>query len=106
MGITWDITPQQSLYAGYTAIFKLQLDKRGAGGSYLPPVTGTNYEIGWKTALRQNRLNTAVALFWIDQKNRAVYSHDDDDGIAVYNNSGRVVSRGMDAEISGHLTDN
>ena len=106
LGITWDFTPQQSLYASYTAIFKPQLDKRGENGSYLPPVTGTNYEIGWKTALRQNRLNTAVALFWIDQKNRAVYSHDDDNGIAVYNNSGRVVSRGMDAEISGHLTDN
>ena len=106
LGITWDVTPHHSLYAGYTSIFKPQLEYKDASGNDLPPVIGTNYEIGWKSAWNNNRLNTAVALFQIDQKNCAVYGGDDGMGNGYYINTGRVVSRGLDAEISGNLTDN
>ena len=106
LGITWDVTPHHSLYASYTSIFKPQLEYKDAGGNDLPPVIGTNYEIGWKSAWNNKRLNTAVALFQIDQKNRAVYGGDDGMGNGYYINTGRVVSRGLDAEISGNLTDN
>ncbi len=106
LGITWDVTPHNSLYGSYTSIFKPQLDYNDASGASLPPVTGTNLELGWKSSWRENRLNAAIALFQIDQRNRAVYAGVDDDGRGFYTNTGHVVSRGMDAEISGHLTQN
>ncbi|MDO4878016.1 MAG: TonB-dependent receptor [Neisseria sp.] len=106
LGLTWDITPRSSLYGSYTSIFKPQPGYNDAAGGSLPPLTGTNLELGWKGAWRGNRLNTAVALFRTDQRNRAVYAGEDDDGRGFYANTGHVVSRGLDAEISGHLTDN
>ena len=47
-GITYDLTPQQSLYASYSSIFKYSGDYLDINGKTLPPVMGNNYEIGWK----------------------------------------------------------
>ena len=100
-GITYDITPKQSIYAAYTSIFK-QTMNRDFNDNLLPPIMGRNYEIGWKGEWNEGRLNTSVALYRTDKDN----------------NNQRVnarphpywepldqSSRGLDAEISGSLTD-
>jgi len=100
-GITYDITPKQSVYAAYTSIFK-QTMNRDFNDNLLPPIMGRNYEIGWKGEWNEGRLNTSVALYRTDKDN----------------NNQRVnarphpywepldqSSRGLDAEISGSLTD-
>ena len=100
-GITYDITPKQSVYAAYTSIFK-QTMNRDYDDNLLPPIMGRNYEIGWKGEWNEGRLNTSVALYRTDKDN----------------NNQRVnakphpywepldqSSRGLDAEISGSLTD-
>ena len=100
-GITYDITPKQSIYAAYTSIFK-QTMNRDYNDNLLPPIMGRNYEIGWKGEWNEGRLNTSVALYRTDKDN----------------NNQRVnarphpywepldqSSRGLDAEISGSLTD-
>ncbi len=100
-GITYDITPKQSVYAAYTSIFK-QTMNRDQNDNLLPPIMGRNYEIGWKGEWNEGRLNTSVALYRTDKDN----------------NNQRVnarphpywepldqSSRGLDAEISGSLTD-
>ena len=100
-GITYDITPKQSVYAAYTSIFK-QTMNRDYNDNLLPPIMGRNYEIGWKGEWNEGRLNTSVALYRTDKDN----------------NNQRVnakphpywepldqSSRGLDAEISGSLTD-
>ena len=100
-GITYDITPKQSVYAAYTSIFK-QTMNRDQNENLLPPIMGRNYEIGWKGEWNEGRLNTSVALYRTDKDN----------------NNQRVnakphpywepldqSSRGLDAEISGSLTD-
>lgn len=44
-GLTWDVTPNSSIYLSYTAIFKPQSGKY-TSGEVVDPVEGTNYELG------------------------------------------------------------
>ena len=104
-GITYDITPNQSIYASYTSIFKPNSSK-DRNGRYLKPVMGHNYELGWKGEWYDSTLNTAVALFDIEQKNRSVSVQDSTTGKWYNEPIGHVRSRGIDAEISGNLTEN
>ncbi|MDO5638352.1 MAG: TonB-dependent siderophore receptor [Neisseria sp.] len=106
LGITYDLTPSQSLYASYTSIFKPQSNK-DYNGNTLAPLMGNNYEIGWKGEWFNRRLNTAVALFHVEQKNRPVYVSDQNhkDG-GYYASFGKAQSRGFDVEISGDMNEN
>ena len=99
-GLTWDITDNSSLYASYTSIFKPQSD-RDESSDFLDPVTGENYELGLKSEWFQKRLNTSIAIFQLNQKNRAFYP-DSSSKFAIA--SGEVRSRGFEAEINGQLT--
>jgi outer membrane receptor for fe(III)-coprogen len=68
LGITYDLTPKHSVYASYTTIDKPQT-VRDMNNNLLKPITGTNYEIGWKADWFGNgELNTALSLFRIEQK--------------------------------------
>ena len=102
--VTYDLTPNQSLYASYTSIFKPNSNQR-KDKSYLDPVTGANYEIGWKGEWFDHKLNTSLALFDIEQKNRAVQVWDTADQKWYWEPVGKVRSRGIEAEISGNLSE-
>ena len=102
--VTYDLTPNQSLYASYTSIFKPNSNQR-KDKSYLDPVTGANYEIGWKGEWFDRKLNTSLALFDIEQKNRAVQVWDTADQKWYWEPVGKVRSRGIEAEISGNLSE-
>ncbi|MBN6065792.1 TonB-dependent siderophore receptor [Aggregatibacter actinomycetemcomitans] len=105
IGVTYDINNHHSLYASYTSIFKPQSVK-DYNDKTLDPVIGTNYELGWKTAWFDNRLNTSVAVFKIDQKNRPIsFSSNNAKGRAGYSEpQGKVESKGFELEVSGNLT--
>nr|WP_314741684.1 TonB-dependent siderophore receptor [uncultured Haemophilus sp.] len=104
-GLTYDLTPHQSVYFNYSSIFKPQ-SGLGADKKVIDPLLGTNYELGWKTDWYNGKLNTAVALFNITQKNRPIYVVDNNyDGGGYYATTGKVRSRGVDIEISGNLTE-
>lgn len=103
LGVTFDLDASNSLYASYTSIFKPNANK-DRDGNYLKPVLGNNVEVGWKAAWMGGRLATTLALFNIEQKNRSV-SVQDPLTQRWYNQPiGHVRSRGLDAEISGHIT--
>ena len=102
--VTYDLTSNQSLYASYTSIFKPNSNQR-KDKSYLDPVTGANYEIGWKGEWFDRKLNTSLALFDIEQKNRAVQVWDTADQKWYWEPVGKVRSRGIEAEISGNLSE-
>lgn len=105
VGLTYDITPNQSVYASYTSIFKPQA-LRGRNGEFIDPLMGHNYELGWKTEWFGGKLNTAVALFNVSQKNRGIYVNDQSvSSGGYYAAMGKVRSRGIDIEVSGHLTE-
>lgn len=105
LGITYDLTPKHSVYASYTTIDRPQT-VRDMNNNLLKPITGTNYEIGWKADWFGNgELNTALSLFRIEQKNRP-YDLDtrNSAGEWAYLAQGKIRSQGIDAEISGSLT--
>ena len=113
LGITFDVTPNQSLYSSYTSIFKPSYGKKDKQGNQIKPKTGNNLEIGWKGAWYANRLNASVALFQIDEKNRplniskAQAQAEDPNATRGYSIPfGKVRSHGWETEISGKLTDN
>lgn len=69
-GLLYDLTPQYTVYVSYTDIFKPQ-SNRDSNRKYLEPVVGSNYELGLKGSLLEERLNLATALFWSKQDNVA-----------------------------------
>jgi hypothetical protein len=104
-GITYDLTPKHSLYASYTTIDKPQT-VRDMNNHLLKPITGTNYEIGWKADWFGNgELNSALSIFRIEQKNRPFdLETRNSAGEWTYLAQGKIRSQGIDAEISGNLT--
>lgn len=105
-GLIYDINDTWSAFASYTEIFQPQ-DNRDAGGSYLEPVVGKNYETGVKAAWFDGLLNASFSVFRIEQDNVA-----EADPLApgatqtTYSAANGVVSEGFDAEVSGAVTDN
>ncbi|MEX5684537.1 TonB-dependent siderophore receptor [Pseudomonas silesiensis] len=69
-GLLYDLTPEYTVYVSYTDIFKPQ-SNRDSNRKYLEPVVGSNYELGLKGSLLEERLNLATALFWSKQDNVA-----------------------------------
>ena len=105
-GITYDLTPEQSVYVSYTDIFKPQsnLDRNG---TVIGPVIGSNYEVGWKGAFYDGRLNASTALFLVKRDNLAV----EDSGEIVqgtldqqaYKGAQGTETKGIDLELSGEV---
>lgn len=106
-GITYDITPNHSLYASYTTIQKPQT-RHDLNDEILQPIKSVNYEAGWKADWRgDGKLNTSLALFQVTQENRP-YDLDirNRNGNWAYSSIGKIRSRGFEAEVSGSLTEN
>ena len=102
-GVVYDLTPNHSIYASYTSIFKPQ-PYRDTAGHMLDPREGDNYEIGLKSDYYDGRLNTSIALFEVDLENDAIA-----DGTVAGNNNmsaykaAKTKTRGIDMEVSGEL---
>lgn len=101
IGFTYDITPDTSIYASHTEIFKPQ-STRKASGEILDPILGKNDEIGVKSELFDGRLNASLALFQIQQGNRPIT---DANNLNYSLPQGKIRSRGIDVELSGKVTD-
>lgn len=68
VGALLDITPAHRLYASYTKIFQPQ-NLRDQNLDLLDPLNGKAYEIGLKSAFFDEKLQTSIALFRIEQDN-------------------------------------
>lgn len=103
-GLIYALNPEWSAYISYAEIFEPQ-NALDAGGKVLDPMTGKNYELGIKGELLDGKLNTSLALFRIDQKNRAQQDLDGQCAVGsiCYLAIGKVRSQGIDAEISGEV---
>jgi len=106
-GLIYDINENWSAYASYTSVFQPQ-SYRDVNGSYLAPVVGKNYEAGLKSDWMNSRLTTTLAVFRIEQDNvaestgRSVAGSTD----TAYVGKNGTVSRGVEFEVNGALTDN
>lgn len=70
-GLIYDLDDHHSVYVSYSDIFTPQSEK-DTSGSPLKPIIGKNYEVGIKGEYLGGALNASVALFRVDQENRAV----------------------------------
>ncbi|WP_426111055.1 TonB-dependent siderophore receptor [Pseudomonas sp. DSP3-2-2] len=109
-GLVYDLDDNHSVYVSYTDIFKPQTSK-GLDRKVIAPVVGENYEVGIKGEYFDGALNASMAVFQIDQKNRAQDLPDSKGcgsgaASACYEAAGLVRSKGIDLEIQGALTDN
>lgn len=106
-GLVYDIDDNWSAYASYTSIFQPQ-NYRDSSGRYLTPVTGNNYEAGLKSDWMNSRLTTTLSVFRIEQDNvgqstgRVIAGSTD----IAYEEVDGTVSRGVEFELNGALTDN
>ena len=100
-GLIYDLDEHLSLYASYSTIY-LPQTARDHDDRFLEPREGQQYEIGIKGEYFDGRLNSHFALFRIRDKNQAM--QDPDDPFASIA-AGEVESEGLEAEISGSLTE-
>jgi outer-membrane receptor for ferric coprogen and ferric-rhodotorulic acid len=69
-GLIYELDDQHSVYVSYSDIFTPQSAKDTAG-TPVKPIVGKNYEVGIKGEYLGGALNASVALFRVDQQNRA-----------------------------------
>ncbi|ARP79718.1 TonB-dependent siderophore receptor [Bordetella genomosp. 8] len=101
-GLVWDITPSTTAYANFSRFMTAQT-ATSFTGALLPPRTGEQYEIGLKNSFLDNRLNTTVALFRINDKDRAVTDPDHPTGSIP---GGKARDQGVEFEVNGQPTPN
>ncbi len=102
-GLTWDFISNWTAYASYSSIFQPQTDT-DANGKMLDPIEGNGYETGVKGSLFDGALDGSIALFRIDQKNRAVTVADSSEcktSTSCSEASGLVRSQGIELELAG-----
>ncbi|NIY46950.1 ferric-rhodotorulic acid/ferric-coprogen receptor FhuE [Cedecea colo] len=107
-GIIFDINDTWSTYASYTSVFKPQTE-RDTEKKYLSPITGNNYEAGLKGDWMNGRLTASMAIFRIEQDNLAQATGEvipGTSGEAAYREADGTVSKGVEFEVNGALTDN
>lgn len=100
--LIYDLNDTYSVYTSYSRIFEPQ-SARTAGGNIIPPIVGEQYEAGIKGAYLDGKLNASLAIFQLNQKNRATadtrYPLD-----SFYVAQGKARSQGFETQISGELT--
>lgn len=107
-GLVYDINDTWSAYTSYTSIFQ-PTDKRDVNGDYLDPTTGKSYEAGVKADWFNTRLTTSLAVFRIEQDKVAQALGtpvNGNPGETAYKSVDGTVSRGIEFEVNGALTDN
>ncbi|WEK45157.1 MAG: TonB-dependent receptor [Candidatus Andeanibacterium colombiense] len=67
VNLSFDITKQLTAYVGYTDIYQSQATSLGENLKPIAPVTGSNWEGGFKWAARGGRLNLSLAAYRIKQ---------------------------------------
>lgn len=97
-GVVVDLSNQFSAYGSYASIFQPQ-SAQTVDGAFLPPRTGDQYEIGVKGEFLDGRIQSHLAAFRIDDKNRAL-PDPDNPGFSIA--AGEVRSQGIESEISGN----
>ena len=105
VGLVYALSPRWSAYGSYTSVFEPQ-SARTAAGKVLDPIIGSNYELGIKGELMDKRVNTSIAVFRYDHKNRGVNDIASGyacDGWFCSTASGKVRSQGLEAEVSGEV---
>nr|WP_086491487.1 TonB-dependent siderophore receptor [Novosphingobium panipatense] len=105
-GIVWDLTRSISAFASYAQVFTVQT-QRDIDNQQLAPLTGTNYEFGFKGEFFDKRLYAAISGFHMQQDNVAELLSGAaplPDGSTPYRAVSGVKTWGAEMEIAGSVT--
>ena len=111
-GLVYDVSDRWAVYGSVADIHKSQASNLGGPlpGTPLDPITGRNFELGAKGEFNEGRLLASMALYRIERNGEAVadpsYPNTDigDAGLnCCWLRQGKVVSQGVEGEISGEL---
>ncbi|MEZ7278290.1 TonB-dependent siderophore receptor [Pseudoalteromonas sp. 68 DY56-GL68] len=106
-GALFDLNDQHRMYASYTEIFRPQ-NSLDANGEYLDPVDGKASEIGLKSAYFDERLQTSLAIFDIQQDNLAAEDPNfvpTAEQMSAYYGAEGTQSSGFEFEVMGEPVD-
>lgn len=106
-GALYDLTDAHRIYASYTEIFKPQ-NNRDANGNFIDPLVGESAEIGLKSRFLDDRLQTTVAYFDIQQDNLAQLDTSfvgTPDQMYAYIGAEGAQSKGFEIEVVGQPID-
>ncbi|MDF3125040.1 TonB-dependent siderophore receptor [Rheinheimera sp. 1928-s] len=108
-GLMYQLSANHNAYISQTEIFKPQ-NARVASGAFIDPLEGTNTELGLKSSFLDGAVQTAVAVFKVDQDNLAqpIGTFPQVDGRpleTMYRAAQGVESKGFEVELIGRLTD-
>ncbi|ARD61314.1 ferric-rhodotorulic acid/ferric-coprogen receptor FhuE [Kosakonia radicincitans DSM 16656] len=107
-GLIYDINDTWSVYTSYTSIFEPS-SQRDINSEFLEPTTGKSYEAGVKGDWFNTRLTATLAVFRTEQDHVAVSTGEyipDSGGQTAYKSVNGTVSKGVEFELNGALTDN
>lgn len=107
VGALYDLTETHRVYASHTEIYEPQ-NKLDAAGEFLEPLIGTSVEIGLKSRFLDERLQTTVALFDIEQDNLGQIDTDfipTDEQKTAYFPAQGAQSTGFEVEVVGQPVD-
>jgi iron complex outermembrane recepter protein len=100
VGVVYQPTPEISLYTSLSTSFNPNLFTLTATNEFLKPERGTQYEVGIKGNLFNNRLSTTLAFFDINKTNLAVIDPSNTErSLAI----GAAKSQGIELDISGEI---
>lgn len=103
LGLVYLIQPDWSVYGSYTESFRPNTSIAAPIGD-LPPEEGKSYEIG--TKFQNDAITATVALFNINKKNVQTSEPCGVNGAETCTRvSGEVRSRGLEADITGQITE-
>ncbi|KQP43068.1 TonB-dependent siderophore receptor [Pseudorhodoferax sp. Leaf274] len=99
-GAVFDLGPEWSVYGSYSSIFNPQ-SETNRDGDFLKPRQGHQFEVGLKGEHFDKRLASSLALYRIEDSNRAMTDPDANDASIA---AGKVRSQGLEAEVTGRIT--
>lgn len=105
-GVVLDLTDTISAFASYAQVFTVQT-QRDENNEQLAPLTGTNYEFGFKGEFFEKRLYAAISGFHMQQDNVAQLLSGAaplPDGSTPYQAVSGVRTWGAELEVAGSIT--
>ncbi len=108
VGLTWQLNDTHLVYASHTEIFTPQ-NAYDRHGNFLDAIIGSNQEIGLKSSYLDGALQTAVAIFRIEQDNLAqadsAYNDPANNFFPSFAAKG-AESNGFELEVIGRVNEN